>query len=246
MPHAKIITTNPNPNAMTLAFDSIPECFQPFDRLGVAVSDFASISPFAKAVMDEGRKDISRMDFVRRGNGGELSFIGKLPWVSARGTDPRPLAAFEKWSGKFLAETSKITSQFNQLATLDPSRDLVNLTNTVLNNPEVQQKLADDGGDILVVDVPYDQSSNSFTVNIALLGSCSGCDQASLTTLKGIEDRLRSGTDGFRSTAIQNAPDGHPYKTIEFKALQTTELQGSFYSLNPNYTPAKKKKFGFF
>lgn len=246
MPHAEIVTTNPNPNAMTLSFTDIPECFKPFDRLGIAVSDFSNASPFAKAVMETGRKDISRMDFVRRGHGGELSFVGRLPWASPRGVDPRPLQAFEGWTGKFLAETATIVQSFNQIALPDPARDLVILTNDVLGDPEVQGKLAKDGGDVLVVEVPYDKATNSFTVKIALLGSCSGCDQATLTTLKGIEDRLMAGTDGLKSNFMQNAPEGHPYRTVKFGGLKTTEIVGSFYSPHADYVPTKKKFLGIF
>ncbi|PCH99487.1 MAG: hypothetical protein COB76_05640 [Alphaproteobacteria bacterium] len=244
---AHIVANNPNPKAMTLAFDTVPECFRPFNRLSVDAADFTSSSPFAKYILDTGRKDISRMDFVQRGHGGELSFIGKLPWTGPRGTDPRPLETFNKWGNKtFLNNPTSIISTFNHFAAPDPARDLIILTNEVLNNPEIQEKLAQDGGDILLIDAIYDTKNNSFSVEIALLGSCSGCDQASLQTLKGIESRLIAATRQFNQDFCKNAAEGHPYRTINFTGLKTRDIKGSFYSLNPNYTPPKKKIFGIF
>ena len=52
--------------------------------------------------------------------------------------------------------------------------------------------------------------------------------------------------EGISRRLGTNAAEGHPYRTINFTGLKTRDIKGSFYSLNPNYTPPKKKIFGIF
>jgi len=226
------IIKSPNPSVLAIDIGSAPKCMDSFSRVSMIQADFGA-SAFATHVTgNEGLKIISvnNVDLISEGNSMQVSLgLKTFQWNGFKGSRAidKVMSLLETFDKESLIKPNDVKSDFERLKQLNAESLTTRIVVDVLKMPVIQDKLAEDGGALIVDEVIYDSKTNTFDAILISVGSCSGCTKAKPETMKNIVELVKSSLEGYR----KNAPEGHPMKTVKFAGIKEREMTKSFYQL---------------
>jgi Fe-S cluster biogenesis protein NfuA len=223
-----IVAGNPNPKSITFE-GTLPQNLLNFSRFSLRRNDENSlrVSPLFTELCDKS-KSIIQMDMARISESRmQLSILRTLmSWQDAERTS---LISYLNGNDcPDMLDTQLAVKLLPQLPAVNEERFLIQLARDVLAMDDVRETLTKDGGDLILIDAPYNGDTGEFSIDVVLNGSCSGCSSAIPNTLANLGLRVEQFlSDRKEHELYQN---NTIVQGMTFKGFKPVEIKGGFYS----------------
>ncbi len=215
-PKVKLVKENPNPKVTTVEINQ--DFLGSYSKLVVTKSGaMLQYAPLAEKLMTG---DVTRVDFAVRDGKTYVTMARKLlPWsdnMQAGAMDIIKDFLKKKTPPLYL---DAISQNITTTPPFQPQQNAIHKLVSNTFNKNVNPVLADHGGAMELLNVEV-KPTGEVNASVALIGSCNGCDTATLETLAGAEAAIKQALGAAKKEYSGN----EDIKKLSFTGIQIKEI----------------------